>query len=240
MKMKYKFLSLFAAIVILCTPQFSKGSIEAVAPDEADRVLKEIISKNIDMYHKYQGIESLRKEVVSEYDPKTNKLLSVSEITVTRTDYFYEKPLAEVKTYKKDGKEMKPSKFNYITDVPTFPVFDEKGKDHYTVQVTEKKIFNGKECYKIEVTPKKDTSRHFKGFLYYTVKNLDLVYFEGTTAKLSFPLKSFKIEFNTTMYKGIPVSSNGKAFLRVKIPILYPDTFIISSITVLENKLIPL
>jgi len=240
MKMKYKFLSLFAAILILCTPQFSKGSIEAVSPDEADRVLKELFSKNIDMYHKYKGIESLRTEVVSEYDPKTNKLLSVSEITVTRTDFFYEMPVAEVKAYKKDGKVMKPSKFNYIKGMPSFPVFDEKGRDNYDIRITEKKIFNGKECYQVQVTPKKETARHFKGFLYYTVKNLDLVYFEGTLAKLDFPMKSFKLEFNTVMYNGIPVGSNGKAVFRVKIPILYPDTQIVSNITVLETKLIPL
>lgn len=240
MKMKFKFLPLVAAILILCTPQFSKGSIEAISPDEADRVLKQIRAKNIDMYQKYQGIESLRKEVVREYDAKTNKLQSVSEITVTRTDYFYEMPAAEVKTYKKDGKEMKPSKFNYMTGMPTFPVFDEKGREHYDVRVTEKTIFNGKECYKVEATPKKETSRHFRGFLYYTVNTLEPVYFEGTVAKLDWPMKSFKIEFDTAMFQGIPVSSRGKATFRVKIPILYPDTIIISEITVLKNKLIPL
>ncbi len=240
MKMKRLLLSLFAAILILCTPQFSKGSIEAVSPDEADRVLKEIFSKNIDMYHKYKGIESLRTEVVSEYEPKTNNLLSVSEITVTRTDYFYEKPVAEVKTYKKDGKEMKPSKFNYMVFMPSFPVFDEKGRDNYDIRITDKKIFNGRECYQVQVTPKKETSRHFKGFLYYTVKNLDLVYFEGTLAKLDFPMKDFKIELNTAMFNGIPVCSTGKAYLKIKIPIIYPETQIISNITVLENKLIPL
>jgi len=240
MKIKHKFLFLFAVILILCTPQFSKGSIEGVSPDEADRVLKEIFSKNIDMYHKYKGIKCFRTEVISEYDPKTSKLLSVSEITVTRTDYFYEKPVAEVKSYKKDGKVMKPSKFDYLILMPSFPVFDEKGRDNYDIMITEKKIFNGKECYLVQVTPKKETSRHFKGFLYYTVKNLDLIYFEGTLAKLDFPLKYFKIELNTVMYKGIPVLSNGKAYLRVKVPILYPDTNIVSNLTVLENKLIPL
>lgn len=238
--MKHKFLSLFIAILISCTPQFSKGSIEAVSPDEADRVLKEIFSKNIDMYHKYRGIESLRNEVISEYEPSTNKLLNVSDITVTRTDYFYEKPVAEVKTFKKDGKVMDPSKCTYIRVMPSFPVFDEKGRDNYDIRITDKKIFNGRECYRVEVIPKKETARHFKGFLYYTVKNLDLVYFEGTLAKLDFPMKSFKIEFNTAMYNGIPVASNGKAVIRVKIPIIYPDTLIVSNITVLENKLIPL
>jgi len=240
MKMKYKFLSLFAAILILCTPQFSKGSIEAVSPDEADRVLKELFSKNIDMYHKYRGVESLRNEVISEYDPNTNKLLSVSEITVSRIDYFYEKPVAEVKTYKKDGKVMKPSKFNYLKDMPAFPVFDEKGRDNYDIRITEKKLFNGKECYQVQVIPKKETARHFKGFLYYTVKDLNLVYFEGTVAKLNFFTKSFQIEFNTVMYNGIPVCSSGKAVFRVKIPIIYPDTTLVSNITVLENKLVPL
>lgn len=240
MNAKHKLLYLFTVILILLTPQFSRGSIETVPPDEADRVLKEIFAKNIDMYHKYKGIKCLRTEVINEYDPKTNKLLSVSEITVSRTDYFYEKPVAEIKSYKKDGKVMEPSKFDYLILMPSFPVFDEKGRDNYDIRITEKKIFNGKECYVVQATPKKETSRHFKGFLYYTVKNLDLVYFEGTLAKLDFPLKDFKIELNTSIQNGIPVVSGGKAYLRVKVPILYPDTKFISNLNVLENKLVPL
>ena len=157
MKMKHKFLFLFAAILIFCTPQFSKGSIEIVPADEADRVLKEIFAKNIDMYHKYKGIKCLRTEAISEYDPKTNKLLSVSEITVMRTDYFYEKPVAEIKSYKKDGKVMEPSKFDSLILMPSFPVFDEKGRDNYDIRITEKKIFNGRECYVVQATPKKET-----------------------------------------------------------------------------------
>jgi hypothetical protein len=238
--MKRVFLSLFAAVLILCTPQFSKGGTQAVSPDESDRLFKEILSKGLDMYHKYKGIEYLRTEVTSEYEPKTNKLLKVSEITVIRTDYFYEKPVAEVKTYKKDGKEMKPSKFNYMLLMPIFPIFDEKGRDNYDLRITDRKIFNGRECYLVQVTPRKETSRHFKGVLYYTVKNLEFVYLEGTLAKLDFPLKDFKIEFNTTMFNGIPVFSNGRVYLKIKIPIVYPETQIVSNITVLETKLIPL
>jgi hypothetical protein len=240
MTMKRIVLCLIATILILCTPQFSKGGTQAVSPDESDRLLKEILSKGLDMYHKYKGVEYLRTEVISEYEPKTNKLQRASEITVTRTDYFYEKPVGEVKTYKKDGKEMKPSKFNYMVFMPTFPMFDERGRENYDLRITDKKIFNGRECYLVQVTPRKETSRHFKGVLYYTVKNLELVYFEGTLAKLDFPLKDFKIEFNTVMFNGIPVFSNGKVYLKIKIPIIYPETQIISNITVLENKLIPL
>lgn len=90
MKTKFIFLSLFATVLILCTPQFSRGSMETVSPEEADRVLKEIFSKNTDMYRKYSGIESIRKEVIAEFDAKTNKLLSTSEITrVKGTIYEY-------------------------------------------------------------------------------------------------------------------------------------------------------
>lgn len=238
--MKNKFLHVFTILLILLTPQFSKGGTESVSPDEANRVLKEIFAKNIDMYHKYKGIKCLRTEVINEYDPKTNKLLSVSEITVSRTDYFYEKPVAEITSYKKDGKVLEPSKFDYLILMPSFPVFDEKGNENYDIRITEKKLFNGKECYVVQAIPKKETSRHFKGFLYYTVKNLDLVYFEGTLAKLDFPLKDFKIELNTVNQNGIPVVSGGKAYLRVKVPILYPDTKFISNLNVLENKLVPL
>lgn len=240
MKIKHVVLLLCAAFFIFCTPPFSKSSAGTVSPDEAGRVLNEIFSRYIDIYHKYRGVESVRNEIIREYETGTDKLLSVSEITVMRTDYFYERPLAEVRAYKKNGKAMEPSTLHYQKDMPSFPVFDERGRENYDIRITEKKLFKGRECYEVQVAPRKETARHFKGVLYYTVEKLDLVYLEGTVARLDFPVKSFKMEFNTIMYKGIPVTSDGRIFCRIKAPIIYPDTMIVSQITVLENKLIPL
>jgi hypothetical protein len=235
---KYIAASIIAAMTIL-SPRFSSGETDAVTPEESDRVIKELYVLGGDMYRKYKGVESLRKEIINEYDPASNALRSVSELTTKRKDFFYDDAIVEVQAYRKDGKEMDLSKFKPWKSKPTYPVFDEKGRDNYSVRITDRKKVNGRECYRAQVIPKKETSRHFKGDIYYTVRNLEAVYIDGTVAKLDFPLKYFKIELNLSPKTGVPVITAGKVYVRVNVPLFYPDTMIVTSMTVLESSLMP-
>lgn len=209
-----------------------------VTPEESNRIIALSFERGIELYKKYSGVESLRKETISEFDPETKKLKSVSEVTMKRKDFFYSPPEVEVLTYKKDGKDMKPSKFRVMKAMPLYPVFDDKGRDNYTITVKERILHNGRECYRIEVEPRKETSRHFKGNLYVTVKSMETIHIEGTMAKLDFPIKEFRILLNTTVIDNVPMTQSGKARVRVSIPVLYPDTILESTLTAIENKLI--
>jgi len=114
------------------------GKADAVTAAESDRVISLAFERGSGIYKKYSGVESLRKEVVSEYDPATKKLKSISELTIKRKDFFYKEPDIEVLTYKKDGRDMEPSKFRVMKAMPLYPVFDEKGRDNYLITVAEK------------------------------------------------------------------------------------------------------
>ena len=231
-------LFLLCIIPCLMAPGLSAGRNDAVPADESDRVLKAAFGKGIEIYKKYRGIESLRKELIREYNPETGELRNTSEVTTRRKEYYYAMPEIEVLSYKKDGKEMDPAKYRVWKAMPLYPIFDERGRDRYTIQITGRKRVAGKECYCVQVEPKQESSRHFRGTIYLAVKTLESVSLEGTMAKLDFPLKEFSINLSMTQVDSVPVAKTGTARIRVKVPIFYPDTIIESSITVLESRLI--
>jgi hypothetical protein len=227
--------SLIILTALLLPVQPSSGA-PSVSPEEADRVLEKAFSIGAEFYKKYRGIESLRKEVLKEFDPETGALRSTSEITTKRKEYYYNMPEIKVVSYKKDGKDMDPSSFRVYKALPIYPIFDAHGRDHYTLTIPEKKKISGTECYRVQVDPKENTSRHFKGNVYVAVKTLQMVAIEGTMGKLDFPLKEFRIELNLVMQGAVPVVKNGLVRLRIKVPIFVPDTIIESAFDVLENR----
>jgi hypothetical protein len=239
MKIKKHTVTLILTTVGVCMLLTSPGGAAGtVSSEESDRILKLVYSVAPELYKKYKGIEYLRKDIVKEYDPETSALRSTSEVTSRRREYFYAKPDIEVLEYKKDGKEMKPSKYRVWRSLPSFPVFDEKGRENYDVKITDTKMINGKKCYRIQVTPRKQTSRHFAGNIYMTVDSMEPIYIDGTLAKLDFPLKEFRLDLGTEVIDRLPVVTNGTVRVRVKVPIFFPDTIIETSFTVQERKLI--
>jgi hypothetical protein len=210
----------------------------AVKPEESDRIMKILKARGIEMYKKFSGVESVRTEVIREYDPATGTLKSTSEVKVRRRDYYYKEPEIEVMSYKKDGNEMKPSKFRVMKSMPSLPVFDEQGEKNYSVVIEDTIMLGGKECYRARVSPKIETMRHFSGNIYFKTDTLQTAYLEGTTAKLDFPLKSFRIELQLVPVEDVPVVQSGKLQVRVNVPVFYPDTMIETSFTVLENRLL--
>jgi hypothetical protein len=236
--MKKFLIAVFCAALAATTIQTAAaGKTGSIRPEESDHVIALAFDRGIGLYKKYSGVESVRKEVISEYDPETNRLKSVSEVTMKRKDFFYKNPEVEVLTYKKDGKEMDPSKFRIMKSMPLYPVFDEKGRDNYLITVAEKIKYNGRECYRIQVEPRKETSRHFRGNIYITVNSMEMIHTEGTLAKLDFPLKEFHIAINTRRIDDVPVTQTGEVHVRVNVPVFYPDTLIVSTLTTLESKL---
>lgn len=234
-----KYAALILAALTMCMPGTQAGAAGRVAsPGEPDRVLAELYARGAEMYKTCKGVESLRREITKEYDPETNALRSTSEVASRRKEYFYDRPEIEVLSYTKDGVEMKPSQLRTWKSLPAYPVFDEKGRERYDVRIAGKKWIRGTSCYRIEVKPRKETSRHFKGDIYVAVRTLETVFIEGTLAKLEFPILDIRMEIYTTLLGTVPVAQNGRVRVRVNVPVFFPDTIIETSFTVLENRLI--
>jgi hypothetical protein len=213
------------------------GFSETISPSESERIIERVYNKYIPIYDRYRGVESTSRNITQEYDPKTNVLKSTSEVLLQRKDFFYEKPEIKVLSYKINGKDTDPSKFRSWESKPSFLAFDKKGRENYLLKVTEKKKVNQKECYRIEVIPRKATPRHFKGEIYCTVDTLDVVQTIGGAADLEFPIKYFWSDFYYTLFKEIPVVQSGTMKIRINVPVIYPDTLIVTSTTISESKL---
>lgn len=233
---------IYFAIVWICLVFFpldsDRGYAAAISAEESQRILTGIFSKYIPIYTKYRGVESSSRNVLREYDPKTSVLKSTAEVVLRRKDYFYEKPEVKPLSLKKDGKETDPSGYCSWETKPGYLAFDKNGNDHYLFKIVDTQIINKRECYRIEVIPKKMTSRHFQGEIYCAVDTLDIVRTVGGAAALDFPIKYFWSEFDYTLVNKVPVAQSGTLKVRIDIPVIYPDTLIETATTVMESRLL--
>jgi hypothetical protein len=214
------------------------ATADAISPEESGRIVGLIIDKYSTIYRQYQGVESTSNNIIQEFDPATNELKSTAEVTLLRKDYYHASPEIKVVSLKKDGKDVDPKKYRSRETKPSHLLFDEKSGEQYIYRISEKKKINDRECYRIEVAPRKETSKHFKGDVFCAVDTLDIMYLVGGVAKLDFPLKDFWMEFNYVMLNGISVVQSGTVKVRAKVPGFYPDTLIVTTMSIVESKLI--
>lgn len=225
-------------VLMVCGPGLSpSGFAETISPSESERLLERIYNKYIPIYEKYRGVESTSWVITQEFDPKTNALKNSSEVVLHRKDYFYEKPEIKALSLKINGKDTDPSKYRSWETKPTYLAFDKKGRGNYLLKVTEKKKILQQECYRIEVLPRKSTSRHFQGEIYCSADSLNVVQTVGGVADLEFPIKYFWSDFYYTQTREVPVVQSGTLKIRINFPMVYPDTLIMTTTTILESKL---
>jgi hypothetical protein len=231
---------LLGGMILLMALGFRPGNLvlaEPVSPAESEKILERLFLKYPPIYEKYRGVESTSRVVSQEYDPKTKALKNTTEVLLHRKDFFYEKPEIKALSYKINGKETDSLKYRSWETRPAYLAFDKKGRENYLLKVTEKKKIDQRDCYRIEAQPRKATSRHFQGEIFCAVDSLDVVRTAGGVADLDFPLKSFWSEFKYTLIKEVPVAQSGTLKIRVNIPVIFPDTLIVTSTTILESKL---
>ena len=216
--------SRIVTIIILAT--LSCSSIEAAPlnPAEEARLFAEVRRKWQQYTTKYSGDFSRRSTVLKEYDPDSGKLKKTKELRADFFNYLYKPPYSHVISCKVDGKKADLGDCKPRGKRKVFHhVFDSNGHSHYAVKVVSTPTIRGVPCYKIKVTPKKRTDRHFMGHLYLEKKTMRLVLMEGTAARFPFMLKEMwlKMYFKQMPgHPGIGVISDGTMLFRVKIPLI--------------------
>ncbi len=224
---------------------FLLSSLPASATDISDKpitaklseeIISRIRSRAITGYRRYRGIETKREINTREYNAKTGELISTSRALIIYREYFYEIPETEVLSYIKDGQEKPASDYRKSKEMPGYQIFDKEGAKHYQVEVVGYRTIKNQKCYQIEVTPKQNTKRHFKGTIFARVNNLEIVEIEGTIGNLPLGVKELSTKLFTTASGDLTVLKSGIIKLRIYIPLLYPDTRIVTSIKVLGHK----
>lgn len=236
--MKKKIMMFSVIIAVIFTQGFAIGAEEQVIPEKSKEIIEKIRTMTIPRAKKYRGVESKRNVEVKEYD-SSGKLIVTHKFVAVRKDYFYEPPESKVLKYEKNGKDTKPTDYKEFKIDPTYPVFDENGEQYYETAVVAVQVIDGVKCYKVKVTPKQATSRHFSGHIYYKTDDLEPHVAEGTLGKLPWPFKEFYMRFYFVKQKGYPIFRSGVITIKADVPVVFADHKFDTTIDVIESKPIP-
>ena len=236
--MKKKIMMFRVIIAVIFMQGFAIGAEEQVTPEKSKEIIEKIRTMTIPRAKKYRGVESKRNVEVKEYD-SSGKLIVTHKFVAVRKDYFYEPPESKVLKYEKNGKDTKQTDYKEFKIDPTYPVFDENGEQYYETAVVAVQVIDGVKCYKVKVTPKQATSRHFSGHIYYKTDDLEPHVAEGTLGKLPWPFKEFYMRFYFVKQKGYPIFRSGVITIKADVPVVFADHKFDTTIDVIESKPIP-
>lgn len=212
---------LFILVFIL---SISTPGMAADARYDSEKIVNQVIKKYSPLYQKYKGAQAVMKRATKEYDPGKNKQTHTMKLTMKRKDFFYAQPEIMTLRYSRDGKKKPIEEFKHLEQKPFYPLFDKNSKKNYKIKVIGYKRINGKKCYKLKVTPKKNSMRYFKGYAYLNAKNLNLKHLDGSTARVTMPLKEFSIKVWYDHISQMPIPKKIESLVRIYIPIILPDT----------------
>jgi hypothetical protein len=221
------------------------ASVTAALPGEdiSSNFEREIIAKIsarvLPAYIKYIGVECKREIVSRQYDYRDDSFLGTYTVVLNRKEFFYKRAKYKVLKFVKNGKEESTWKYNYPTRTPPYQPFDADTDKNYTIKLIGKKAINGVLCWELDVIPKKKSSRHLKGKIYFTCGTLDLFFLKGTVARLPIGVKSLDIEMYFKKLDDACVASHGTYTFCINFPLIYPHMKFVQSFTSTEDRLIP-
>jgi hypothetical protein len=228
----------FLLIVILATaaPAFSDaGGLKNIEEDLKSKIRAKITP----LYQKYIGVESTREIVSKQYDSRDDSFLGGYTVLLRRKEFFYKRAKYKVLKFIKNGAEEPSWKYNYITRKPAYQPFDPDTDKNYTITLTGKQIIKNIPCWEFDISPKKKTSRHIIGKVYFTIKGLDLYMLKGTVASYPFGLKNLYFEIFFKKFQDAYIMSNGIYTFIVDIAIFYPHKKFVQVFTSYDDVLIP-
>jgi hypothetical protein len=202
-------------------------------------ILSKIGKKLRDTYEKNIGIEAKRDNTTIFYNSKTGELLNIYRTILIRKEYFYKKAEYTVLKYFKNDIEIPPREFNYKTRNPIYLPFDKNSEKNYDIRLNKTVSINRIPCYELLIIPKMKTDRHFSGKAYFTVKELNLYYLEGTIAAYPFGLKNLNMQIYFKKFQESAAMSHGMMILDVHIPLFYPNKKIVFIFNSSGEKFIP-
>lgn len=199
-------------------------------------LIDRLYQKMVPIYEKYQGVLSIRDISAVSKDPENGEILKTFEAKIERKDHFYKKPDIKALKYKENGKKTKTSKYDTREIEPFYPLFDKNGKAHYDLKLVGNKTISGRKCVKIEVIPKSQTTRHFKGHIFVDPQKLEIVKMTGSPAKLHWAMLHFSFDYHFSSLEGFPVLSHGTVKARVKVPLFVSDNITDYTLKVVSNR----
>ncbi len=215
------------------------GNAEEMDQAQREDVLGRIRAKTQRIFAAYDGVEAQRHIVSRQYNSKTNELIGGYEVWLIRTEYFRKKASYRVLKYVKNERVMPPSDYNFRTREPPHMPFLGDNDLHYEERIDGITDMAGERCYRVQIIPKKKTSRHIRGYGYFSVKGLDLLYIEGSVANHPLGVKSVEVKLHFKRLGDVSVISHGIYIFEVHIPLFYPHRRFEQHVSSSGDRLIP-
>lgn len=215
------------------------GNAEEMDQAQKEEVIGRIRAKTQRIFTAYDGVEAQRHIVSRQYNSKTDELIGGYEVWLIRTEYYRKKASYRVLKFVKNGRLMSPSDYNYRTREPPHMPFLGDNDLHYEERIIGITDMAGERCYKVQIIPKKKTSRHIRGYGYFSVKGLDLLYIEGGVASHPLGVRSVEVKLHFKRLGDASVISHGVYIFEVHIPIFYPHRRFEQHVSSSGDRLIP-
>jgi hypothetical protein len=223
----------------LSTGISSLNAESGISSEQSNEILNRILEKNSNIFKKYKGVESIQRSLTQMFDSETGEVTESVELKTIQKSYFYEPSEVTVLEYKKNGEVLDPEDYKKDKRPPSYQIFGEKSRERFDIKVVGTRQMEGQNCYILNVLPKQDTDRHFKGTVFVDINSLKTVFLEGTIADYPFGLKDMKMRFSFRSLGELFVVKNSTIDLMIHVPIIKPNTRVLITIHYLESKPIP-
>ena len=204
-------------------PPASPAVPEKITPEISRDVIARLTAKYAKMYERYAGCQSTRHLEIQWYKPEKMELVKTEKVVYTRYDDFYEDLAYKTLSYEVDGKPADPDDYDPHESKPGIPVFDRNGEKEYLRTVVGIESIKGQPAYKIQVTPRDPRNEHFKGYVWATVADLELVQFRGTAGKFRIGLHELSVFFEAKDFGDYNCFTAGHTEARIAFFIFQPE-----------------
>jgi hypothetical protein len=211
-----------AGLMVLAGPMAPARA--GVTPEEEARILATIRGRVQRFLANHRGIAARRWTVVREYDPDDGRLVKTAVYDADQIDYFYSKPAIRILRCFIDGRRVDNEQCDSDRQrrEPHLQLFDGDGKRNYAVRITGEVTIKGQRAYRLDVRARRKTDRHFVGQLYFRASDLQLLFLEGSVARLPFPVRHLYLKLHFRKYgQDLVGVSRGYVDIWVRVPLVF-------------------
>ena len=230
---------IFLSLLFCAIASSSLFAAETVTAEESKKIIDGIYNKMEPAFRKYSGFFGLRTTKFKMTDSKTGAHIESTESLVKIKNDFNDAPEpVQVIKFIKNGQEQPVSKFTERKQLQFYPVFDDKGRERYSIEITGTKKINDIDCYVLNIIPKQKTTRHYSGNMFISKKELNLVAFEGAPAALEKGVQAFSINTIYKTMENLPIVIKSQIEIFIHVPVFFPNKKMTIDVEIKDHELI--
>jgi hypothetical protein len=213
---------IFLLIALLASPLPARAGESPVAENATGtEILARIYAHVSASEALFPGHFSRRRIVRRDYDPDDGELRTTHLVEADVWGWLGESDRMKVLSCQRDGKEIELSDCEpKLQGDPLYPMFGAEGREYYRLEFVGEVQRGGMASYQIRAVPKQETSRHFKGDLFFRKDTLSLRSIDGGLADHPFGLQKLHIRLDFEDKNGRGLLASGESDATLYVPLL--------------------